>query len=103
MSPPLGPPLSLHEVEGCRPAKEGELRLDLLGEGVCKNVKAECAGEKLSMPSGIHWSPRSLRQVGGGECGATLGLLGVPWLLVHGHSGHYVGPHVCSSTCNVTK
>ena len=28
--------------------------LDLLGEGVCKKVRRECTGEKLSVQSGIH-------------------------------------------------
>ena len=70
---PRGVPLSLHEVEGWRPVGERELMLDLLGEGVCRKVRTECAGEKLSVQSGIHWSPRSPRQVGGGEGGAGPG------------------------------
>ena len=37
---------------------------------MCKKVRTECAGEKLSVQSGIHWSPKSLRQAGGGEGGA---------------------------------
>ena len=50
---PGGVPLSLHEVEGWRPAGEKELTLDLVGDGVCRKVNTECAGEKLSTPSGI--------------------------------------------------
>ena len=30
-------------------------------------------------------------------------LLGVPWLGLHGPSGHYAGPHGRSSACIVTK
>ena len=32
-----------------------------------------------------------------------LGLLGGPWRRLDGPSGHYVGPHGCSSTRIVTK
>ena len=63
---PGGVPLSLHELEGWHSAGEGELKLDLAGDGVCRKVNTECAGEKVSTPSGIHRRPGSLRHGGGG-------------------------------------
>ena len=51
---PWGVPLSLHEVEGWRPVGEKELKLALVGDGVCRKVNTECAGEKLSTPLDIH-------------------------------------------------
>ena len=72
------------------------LRLFFMSVGVCTEVegRGEGADESSSAASPNEGPPLH---------SSNLGLLEGPWLGLHWPSGHYMGPHGCSSTLIVTK